>query len=283
MSFETFSDRLKIVVNESLALCKANWGGSGLKKEEPIDPKISWRPTFYMKPNRFLIVAVEVNDVLFPEILKIAAHDIERHDYPISVYQACSLEVYQKDRRFTQIRLLREHGFGIITVDDAGSALIQVRAEPLAQYIPSERFDSELKPLTPRLKVKFKDAYATYQTNVGQGLQEAGQIVEELLGSIATQAEAAGAVPSGTCAKISTADKIDDLYSAGAFHNYRAALGGARSFVKTYRNVASHPPRTAKEAVAKIRKCKDGFFEALRIAGELRAVIQQKGYQVRVV
>jgi hypothetical protein len=282
MAFETFSERLKLVVNESLSLCKQNWGTAGLKKEEPIDSKISWRPTFYIKPNRFLIVAVEVNDVLFPEILKIAAHDIDRHDYPISVYQACSLEVYQRDRRFNHIKLLREHGFGIITVDDAGAALIQVRAEPLAQHISMERLESELKSLTPRLKVKFNNAHATYQTSVGQGLQEAGQIVEELVVSIATQAERAGVVPSGTSRK-STADIIDDLYSVGTFHNYRAALGGARSFVKTYRNIASHPPKTSKQAIEKIRKCRGGFFEALRISGELKAAIQQLGYQVRII
>jgi hypothetical protein len=235
-----------------------------------------------MKPSRFLIVAVEVNDVLFPESLKGAAHDIDRYDFPISVYQACSLEVYQKDSRFSKVKLLREHGFGIITVDDAGEALIQVRAEPLAQHIPTDKLGSEIKSLTHRLQVKFRSAHATYQTNVGQGLQEAGQIVEALIGCIATQAESAGTVPSGT-SRNATADIIDELYNTGAFHNHRAALGGTRSFVKNYRNVASHPAKTPKQAVDKIRKCRDGFFEALRIARELQALIQGVHYQVRIV
>jgi hypothetical protein len=282
MAFDTLSDRLKLVARESLGLCRNNWGGNGLKMEAPIDAKISWRPTFFMKPNRVLILAVEVNDLLFPEILKIAAHDIERYNFPICVYQACSLDVYQKDLRLARVNLLREHGFGIITVDDGGAALIQIRAEPLAQHIPPERIDAELRTLTPRLRVKFRTAYATYQTNVGQGLQEAGQIIEALITCIATQAEAANVVGPGTSRK-AAAGIIDDLYQTGAFHNHRAALGGARNFARTYRNASSHPARTPNEAAEKIRKCKTGFFDSLRIAGELRLMIQDLGYIVRIV
>ena len=36
-------------------------------------------------------------DVIFPEILKIAAHDIERFNASISVYQACALDIYLAD------------------------------------------------------------------------------------------------------------------------------------------------------------------------------------------
>jgi|ERR1041385_3967137 hypothetical protein len=279
MAFEGLNDRLRLVAERSITLCRSNWGGHGLTKEQPIDPKIGWQPTFYMKPSRVLMVAVEVSDRLFPEILKIAAHDIERYDFPISVYQACSLRIYQKDPRFARVKQLREHGFGIITVDDDGSALIQVRAEPLAQYITTETLDKELSTLTPRLKVKFKSAYATYLTNTGQGLQEVGQIVEALVKRICMQAESANHVPSNT-SKNDTASMIDTLYQTPRFQNHRAALGGARSFVKTYRNTASHPAVTAKQAATKIRKCRAGFLEAIRIADELRSVSQSLGYRI---
>lgn len=282
MAFDTFNDRLKLVATSSLGLCKSNWGAKGLKKEAPIDAKISWQPTFFLKPDRVLIVAVEVGDVLFPEILKIAAHDIERYDFPISVYQACALDIYQKDTRFAKVKLLREHGFGIITVDDNGAASIEAPAQPLTQHIPSEKLDVELKPLTSPVKVKFKAAYTTYQTDVGQGLQAAGQIIEALITCIAKQAEAAGVVGAGT-STLSVAGMIDALYPTNAFHNHRAALGGARDFTKTYRNISSHPATTPKEAANKLRKCRSGFFDALRIASELQSVINALGYRVRIV
>jgi hypothetical protein len=126
--------------------------------------------------------------------------------------------------------------------------------------------------------VVFRAAHATYETDVGQGLQAAGQIIEAIIKCIAVQAEAAGAVPPNT-SNLDTAQIIDALYAAGPFHNYRAALGGARNFVRTYRNIASHPAINPQAAANKIRSCKAGFFEALRLARELRAVIQALGYR----
>jgi hypothetical protein len=152
--FATLSSRLQHVAQHSLALTKSNWGGNGLKIELPIDTSISWRPTFFMKPNKALIIGVEVSDVLYPELLKIAAHDINNFDFPISVYQACSLDVFQKDLKFANVKRLRDNGFGIITVDDSGNRLIQARAEPLAQHISPDKFDKAIAGLTPSLKVK---------------------------------------------------------------------------------------------------------------------------------
>jgi hypothetical protein len=177
--------------------------------------------------------------------------------------------------------MLREHGFGIITVDDRGSAQIQIRCGPLGQYIPPDKLDREMQTLTPRLKVSFRAAYATYEADVGQGLQAAGQIVEALVKCIGIQAEAAQTVAANISNR-DTAVIIDALYAAGPFHNHRAALGGARNFARTYRNIASHPARTPAEAAEKIRGCKAGFFEALRLTRELRAVIQHLGYRVIV-
>ncbi len=43
------------------------------------------------------------------------------------------------------------------------------------------------------------------------------------------------------------------------------ALGGARSFARTYKNIASHPAATPQQAAEKLRLRKAGFLEALRI------------------
>jgi len=107
MTFARLSDRLLLVANSSLALCRSNFGANGLRRDEAIHPTIGWKPTFYLKPNRVLIVAVEVSDRLFPQALKSAAHDIEHYDYPIAVYQACSLDVYQHDRGFSRVACTR--------------------------------------------------------------------------------------------------------------------------------------------------------------------------------
>jgi hypothetical protein len=280
MPFDTLSERLRLVAERSLALCRTEWGGNGLKKEASLDTRIGWKPTFFLKPNRLLTVGVEVSDVLYPSILKIAAHDIEHVNFPVSIYQACALDLFQRDPHMARVRELREHGFGIITVDDNGFAQIQSRAEPIAQHLSPDRLDELLKPLNPALKVKFKSAHATYQTNIGQGLQECGQIIEALIISIEAQAASNGII---TTRATSTAGMIDALYPTPAFQNYRATLGAARDFVSTYRNIASHAPQTPAQAANKIRRCKAGFSEACRIAGKLRDTFQQLGYKIRIV
>ncbi|HUZ33572.1 MAG TPA: hypothetical protein VMV19_15935 [Xanthobacteraceae bacterium] len=282
MPFDTFSERLRLVADESLALCKREWGRNGVGIEIPISPKIGWQPTFYMKPSRVLMIAVEVGDRLFPDSLRGAAHDIEHYDFPIAVYQACALDIFQKDPGQARVNLLRERGIGIITVDDAGHSTIQTRAEPLAQHISREKLDSALTELTPKLKVKFRTAHTTYETNVGQGLQAASQIIEALIDCIAKQAEAAGVVAAGTSAK-DAALIIDDLWAAGAFHNYRAVLGAARSFLREHRNPSSHPSETAKKEATRTRKCKTGFLESLRVALELRKIIKALDYKILIV
>jgi hypothetical protein len=110
MAFEDLSDRLKLVAGSSLAICRNNYGVTGLRREEPIDDGIGWKPTFYLRPSRVLIVAVEVSDFIFPQILQIAADDISQYNHPIAIYQACSLDVYQKDKDLKRVNMLRDRG-----------------------------------------------------------------------------------------------------------------------------------------------------------------------------
>jgi hypothetical protein len=281
MAFDTYSQRLQLVALKALSHCKDRYGANGLKMEQAIDTSISWRPSFHLRPTRFLIVAVEAADNLYPEALKGAAHDISHFDHPIAVYQACSLDVYQSDPKQAKISLLRRHGFGILTVDSDGRVTVQHTCIPLAQHISTEELDSQMAGLNHKLKVLFRAAHTTYLTNEGQGLQQAGQIVEGLVYSIAKQAADANIIPKAVL-KQPLADMIDELYKTNQFKDHRAALGGAREFVKDFRNVASHAPKTAKAAADKIRKCKTGFMDAIAISMKLRAVMQAFGYRVHI-
>lgn len=283
MAFDTLSDRLRIVANGSLTKCRGEWGGNGLKMEAPIASQIGWQPTFFLKPRNTLIVAVEVNELIFPELLKIAAHDVEHSDYPIAIYQACALDVFQSDARMTRVNMLRDHGFGLITVDDTGAGLIQFRAAPYAQHISQDKFDKAISSLNLKLKVQLREAYATYQTDPEQGLQQAAKIVEALISCICTQAETAGVIAAGT-SRATAAAIVDVLYNNNTpqFSHHRAVWGAARSFLREYRNPPSHPAKSAKAAAEQFRKCKAGFFEALRMTAELRTVIQALGYKVIV-
>jgi hypothetical protein len=281
MAFGTLDARLQVVAEKALAFCKNRYGGNGLKIEQGIDAQIKWLPTFYLRPTRFLILAVEVDDNLFPEALRGAALEITQYDCPISVFQVCPLSTYQADPKQGKVNLLRKHGFGIITVDDDGTVTLQHPCGPLAQHISAEELEPSLAELTPKLKVEFKRAHETYLANVGQGIQQVGQIVEGLITCLAEHAKKKNLI-SSTEASGALADTIDALYSKPAFKAHRAALGAARDFIKEYRNIASHPQKTAQQAMIKIQKCKAGFLRGVDVAGKLRAAMQQLGYSIKI-
>jgi hypothetical protein len=85
-----------------------------------------------------------------------------------------------------------------------------------------------------------------------------------------------------TSKRSAAADTIDNLYGLTPLKDHRAGLGGARSFIKTYRNVSSHAPRSARQAMDKIKKCRAGFFDAIRIAKDLQGAMKAKGMRTTI-
>jgi len=282
MAFETLSETMRQVAQRSLAACKQKYGGNGVKLEEGIDNKILWRPTFQLRPSKTRLLAVEVAENLYPESLRGAAYEVMTFDSPISVYQACTLEAYQSDAKQRMIGILRENGIGIMTVDEDGKVAFQHLCIPLAQHISSLLLEKEMAGMSKPLKVHFRTAHDTYVGNEGQGLQQAGQILEAVVDSIVKQAIKDGTIPAATAAK-ALADQIDALYATGKFTPHRAALGGAREFVKNFRNIASHPAPSGKQAAEKIRKCRSGFLDAIRHTNQLRQAATSVGYRLAVI
>src|SRR2546430_9944775 len=66
-------------------------------------------------------------------------------------------------------------------------------------------------------------------------------------------------------------------------HPYRAALGGARSFFREYRNPPSHPPRTPNEAAVTLRKRSEEHTSELQSQSNLvcRLLLEKKNKPVR--
>jgi hypothetical protein len=282
MPFDSLTPKMKTAAEKAVGFCKGQYGAGGLKIEQEIHSDISWKPTFYLKQNKFKTVAVEVEDNLYPEALKGAAHDIRHFAGLISVYQVCTLESYQNDKDQKKISLLKKHGFGVMTVADNGDVTIQHHAVPLAQHITQDEFDEKAKKLPAAIRVAFKAAYATYGTDPRQGLQGASQIIEALIYSLANQGVKAGVVNAATPKK-DAAIIVDDLYALEAWKAHRAVLGGARAYLRKFRNPSSHPPRNAAEAVAAVRDYRAGVLSAMEEASALVGMLNTLGYRARIV
>jgi hypothetical protein len=262
----------------ALQFCKAHYGSTGLRVAEEIDTSIAWRPSFHLRKG-VTTFAVEVSELLDPTIFKLAANDILSFNRPVSLCLACPLKIFQADTDGTKVKELRKMGVGLITVNARGVGTQQLPCVPLAQHISEETLSERIRDLPQKLKVVFRDAHDTFSVDPGQGLQKAGQIIEALIDCMASGAARAGVVNAGAT-KGAAAAKIDEMWNP--LKQHRASLGGARSFLKNYRNVASHPASSAKEAMKKINGCRDGFVQAIGIARDLSRDIRTLGYHLRL-
>lgn len=264
---------------------KTQYGNTGLKVEKEVDPTLSWRPTIQIKTSRFCTLGVEVSDQLYPVILKIAAHDINAgfYKFPVQIAVACPLAVYQNDTRQTDTNKLRKDGVGLFTVDDQGVVVEQFASTAIMHHINEDLFETKIKGLPQAVKVKLRSAYKIYRTNCYQGTQDAGQLIEAIVMGFAQKSHSAGLISSFN-KRDTPAIAIDNLYGStnNNLTSQRAAFGGARNYMRYFRNLSSHPPKNTAEAVKLISDCRDGFLQALSVAVQLNTAINSCGLKIRL-
>jgi len=260
------------------------YGRSGFKVESPIHNDVSWTPTLQIKTNRFCLLGVEVSDQLYPSIIKIAVHDLLAScaEMPVSISVACPLAEYQADARQIISKQLRRDGIGLITVDDLGNVTEQFVPISVIHHIQEDAFARRIGELPTSVRVKFSAAYDVYRTNAYQGLQDVSQVIEALSMGFAKDCKKKGWITSvGSTA----ASALDALYSSteNLVTQQRAAIGGARDYMRNIRNPSSHPPKNQAEVAARIQECKEGFLNTTRVAVNLCVAIHRCGLKVRLL
>jgi len=259
------------------------YGKTGFKLQSELDSDLNWRPTIQLKTSRFTTMGVEVSEILYPQLLKGVSHDLvaDFSDTPVVVCVACPLAVYQADSRQAVVSKLKSHGFGIITADDQGNVIEQVKAIPLIHHISEADFLAKIHDLNPTVRVQARQAYDTYRVNSYQGLQDVAQVIEGLIFGFAKGARKKGWIAS---VKSDAAFVLDDLFASSnnKLQSQRAVIGGARSFVKFYRNMSSHPPKTTKDAAKLVKECRGGFFQALQVADQLSTAMRNCQLTIRL-
>lgn len=287
MSFSNITKYLTENVAEPLrAHLAREYGKQGLKIEQEIRASLQWRPTIQVKINRFSILGIEVSDHLYPSILKIAAYDINSgfHDLPVHIAIACPLEVYQADGRQLITSQLRKNGIGLFTVDEAGQVVEQFASTAIMHHINPETIDQKIASLSSSLKLKVRSAYKVYKTNCYQGTQEIGQSVEAVILGLAKDCKRKGWITNFN-SRSSISNIIDELYTSTHPNlvAIRSAVGGARSYIRYYRNLSSHPPTTAAQAGKLIAECRDGFLNGISALINLNTSISNLGLRVKLL
>jgi len=264
---------------------RQKYGTRGLKIEASFSPHVGWRPTIQIQSSTTELILVEVAEIIYPQIFRTSYPEILNGESvtPIRVYQACPLSVFQNDPGQKQIRSLRAHGFGMITTNGDLQVEEQFSASTLIYHVPQEKFESSIRGTSSDVKAALARAFDVYRTDAKQGLQASGQIVEALIHSIASFSSLktwlAGYRPANKAA-----DVIDKLYASTSHELkvHRASFGGARQFMKTYRNPSSHPTKSKSEAKEKAKNIKEGFESSLSICSDLVGVRKSIGCKSRI-
>lgn len=245
--------------------------------ETSIDKSISWKPTILWKDS-YGFIACEVSDRPFGPILEIAHSQILKHGIPVRIFTA-----YPTDNDFRSSEITRDINFaksnaiGIINVndDDTGDIIRNALSVPL--YISSVDFSTLVK----KLKGDAKGAFDTYMGgDPTHGVQELGQIVENIIRNLATDAKKKGVLTGSVNPDKDPQSKIiESLMNSNVIKN--GVLGRCRGYAED-RNAVSHKPRGVKQIQEQQKRLKENFQMGIRILEELPSAIKEKGFRLKI-
>lgn len=273
MSFDDLAD-LKPVADAALVYMKGIYGSNDVRISTEIDSTIPWRPTIQIRARHSIVVA-EVTDIAYPTVILRAVSDLKLYRTPISAAIICPLETYSAQKNQVDINAAKRDGIGIFTVDESGFVVLQKPFSALVQHISEQEIRSEMArlELMPRLQRSFLSAHSTYSTSLVPGLQEASQIIEAMIRLIAKKLITPS--PSPTQALGTIVDQLQNINGLPAAN--RTCFRDARAYVDKYRNLSSHPSRSAKEAKDRMMICRTGFLASVHLSKCLLDIMRQNG------
>ena len=278
MNFTILPTHLHAFAESANFIIKTRYGLSDGLIEQAILPDIPLQPTLHWKTKTHF-VACEVAERPFPTSIKQQFADIVSTGQPIRIIVAypkgngLSSSDYQSDIRNSKI-----FGIGYMGVDDNKNGDIEYQGISLALHIPPLVTKNFIKCLQPNII----EAYEHYMLNGAPdvALQKIGQLVENIIYNVATQAKKNGNfVYNGFIPPtyIPQSRLIDQLINEKVIDI--PILGRCRDFAND-RNSVSHKPKSRKEAMSIELKLKENFIMGMRILNDLPDKIKLKGYKV---
>lgn len=231
----------------------------------------------HFAPTKYLIVAVEASEKPYPDILRIRYPDILNIHIPIAVYCCCPEEAYLKKEHQKDIKDLRAHGFGLLTVDEDGNVTERFDCIPLIQHISESEIEGEIKSLPKAIRLRFREAYKKYNGHPVSGLQDVTEIVEDIVYGAIQHAVKKKMLDDKVLKETSATKSVRNLFGAPPLENKHACQGGLTYFFSKYRNVAHHSPKSRKQAYEKFMNCREGFRAAITHSKEFCDALEDAG------
>lgn len=262
-------------------LIKLKYGLGNAFIETPIDNSIPWSPTLHWKTN-IGYIACEIHETPLPVSVKTAFSDGATTDLPIKII----VGIPNTNSR-TQSDYIKESndakrfGCGLVTINEDGTGDFQHVGIEIPLFIPLPKFAKFNK----KIRSDVQHAYELYiNGDPRHGVQELGQLIENIIVHLADQAKKTGKLTSGGYTSLTShyaqGNLIDDLMRERVIDN--AILGKCRGFVED-RNNSSHKPKTVKQAIEVNRRLKNAMSAGLLILEEIPQKLKEKSYSLKVI
>jgi hypothetical protein len=238
---------------------------------------LGWTPSLRFVVQGYIHVFVEFSeDSPYPRILRMRLPDVLHFPEPIAVYVVCPEQVALNAANQKSIADLENHGFGLVTVDQAGVAWRRFAAVPLSQVISNADYKSELQGLTPRQKERIAQAYEDYKNKPAIGVTSLTEVVEGLALQAAKEAAKKQWIEAAL-ARGNVADALDAMFQCNSCRNARGAIGGVRGYIADHRNLSHHWPKNKKRAKQRYTECRLAFVEGIRQMRNFRTAMRNIG------
>ncbi len=279
--YQVLPAHLHSIADAAETIIRLKYGLGNALVETAIDTNIPWSPTLHWK-TKIGFLACEVHETPLPVSVKTAFGDGATTDLPIKIIVALP-----NSSTRTQADYLKESndakrfGCGLLTVNDDATGQFQHLGIEIPLYIPTPKFSNFNK----KLRADVQHAYELYiNSDPRHGVQEIGQLIENIIVHLAVKAKSTGKLHSGGFVSpdifYAQANLIEDLMRDRVIDN--AILGKCRGFVED-RNGSSHKPKTVKSAIEINRKLKNAMSAGLLILEEIPNKLKDKGFPLKIM
>lgn len=235
-----------------------------LENDDKLYKTLQWQPSLHVKLNKYLDLLIEVSeDSPYPIMLSRRHGALLAVHQPLAVYSVCPTEVYILPSKQTELKDLERDGYGLLTVDKDGNVSERIHAIPLIHRISDSEFKAAIQPLPTPIRQRLAQCFQTYKNKPPVGIGEVAELLEGLVLECGKRAVKKGWLTAAQAVSGRPAKTLDALSSHPHTKTHNAAWGGARSYIKEYRNVAHHYVTEARDAKRKFLDCRHALLAGI--------------------
>jgi hypothetical protein len=275
MAAQGITTGTEFLLGAARAYIAQTWQPRDVRINEPFDKDLAWTPSLSFSQNKHRRVIIEVSDKPYPKILAMRHAALLNLDMPIAVYSACPERAYLKHQ--TDAKELVRAGYGLLTVDDQGNVMARHHASPQIQLIPTFERDNAMKEIPQVLRARLAESFLKYEGDPPSGTSDIAEFMEALVLKAGRDAYKKGWIDKKHTKPGAPADTLKAMQQVPQLGAASAPIGAVQNYISSYRNVAHHAPKNAKQAAQKYRDCRHAFLEGVRTIPRFRTAMKNAG------